>query len=182
MIAAEIAHWMALWPLCMLVVMHVHGERKDRAWWWLAGAFAVSFIADSLAHFLDPWVISLAYPMSQAALVGAVFLSKREALSLLVLLCCATTVAILAKGVQGPDVILSSTANGAVCWMVWDRWELGRLRTALLVSFGAVGLAWLCFSLWQVVPVWYGYQALRLVGLFLFCWSASTPHLRLRTA
>jgi len=172
-----IAHHMALLPL---VCLPFTSKRREAAWWWLAAAFGVSWIADSLAHVVSPDMIGNLYPVSQAAIIGAVFLTRRDAWRFFALLGVTSIAMVLLGGSTGRDVILRAVAWGGVVWIVWPRWELGRLRASLLVSFG-LGLAcWLAYAKWPGWASWGTYQSIRLLGYLLFCWAASTPHLKLR--
>jgi len=176
-VIANVAYVTALVPLAWLPFT---AKRREAAWWWLAATFGVSFLADTAAHWADPFVVGLIYPISQATLIGAVLLSKRDAVNLLVGLTALGIVAAVLHGWHGPDVIVRIAAWGAVTWIVWQRWELGRLRASLLVSFG-LGLAcWLVYAMWPGWASWGTYQSVRLLGYLLFCWAASTPHLKLR--
>jgi hypothetical protein len=162
----------------------------------LAVAFAVSWLADGGTRLLLPstanWVPIYIFPVSQTAIIGRVFLSRRNALALLALVVGVALFVVLRKGVTGPDVILYSTECVAVLWIVSSRPELPyRLRLCLAVYFGVGLLAWLAHVRWLAVvwtpehhgaaPTWYPYQAARCVGLLLFCWAAlkPTPSLRL---
>lgn len=198
MLAAEVAHWMALLPLTFLMVRAVNSD-VNPAWFWLAGAFAVSWLADSWADMLpEPqrWVPSLVYPLAQSALVGAVLLSKRRAYLALALLTGLGLASAALFGAHGPDLLLRGVAwAGVVAIVAAHRGLPSRLRIALSVYFGLGCLAWVAFMGKQVVATWYAYQLVRLAGLVLFCDAASRPaelrvirgkltrvHLRARTA
>jgi hypothetical protein len=176
-IVSEVASEMGLVPLLWLVALHTRGRRQDVALWWLAGAFAVSWVADTAALWVDPWLVSLVYPLSQVAIVGAVFLLRADAITLIAAL---LTVGLAAAIVNGkPDVLLHTAAWGAAAGIVADRWELGRLRTALLVYFALGWLCWIGYAIW---PGWWSWgllQASRAAGIALFCWASVTPNLRL---
>lgn len=170
-----IAHHMALIPLAWLAGLRARGRRRDAAWWWLAGAFAVSWLADTAAHWVDPWLIGLVYPVSQSALVAAVLLDRREAAKLLAVLLLIGVGAALWHGVQGPDVLLRTVAWGAIAGIAFDRWELGRLRMSLLVTFGLGLIAWMGYAIWPGWTSWLVYQGARAFGIGLFCWAAFRP-------
>lgn len=168
----EAAHWVGLVPLVWLGLLTAAGQSRGAAWWWLAGAFAVSWIADTAAHWVDPARVSLVYPVTQTALVGAVLLERRAAGLLTALL---VTVGLVAAWMGGLDVLLRTVAWGAIVGIVWDRPALGRLRTALLTSFG-LGLAcWWAYALSPGWMTWGALQGVRALGLLLFCWAAYQP-------
>lgn len=158
-------------------------EAPDLAYWWLAGAFAVSWVADSAAHVASPWAVSLLYPITQAALVGFVLLdTDRERVGLVLTLAAVAIVAVAWRGVEQPDVLLHTAAWLSVAGIVVDRRYLGRMRVALLVYFG-VGCA--CWWAYVIAPGWTSWSALQLsraLGLALFCYACveTGPVLRLR--
>jgi hypothetical protein len=170
---------MGLLPLAFLGFLRVRGQRRDAAWVWLAGAFAVSWIADVIAGYLpvpDRWVVSLVYPVTQTSLVAAVLLPRRRAIILTVVLAVTGCIAALWHGVEGPDIVLRTVAWLAIIGILADRSELPlRLSWALFVYFGLGWIAWLVHAELLVVPSWYAYQSVRLVGLLLFCWAAMKP-------
>lgn len=170
---------MALIPLLFLLWLHRQGEKRGQEWWWLAFAFLVSWLADTAAHWLDPDLVGNLYPVSQAAIIGAVLLFRREAFLFLAVLV-GTALLVVWPGASGIDVFLRTVAWGAVVALVYDYHALGRLRTSLLVYFGAGLLAWWGYALWPGWPSWLAYQGTRLSGLLLFCWAASHPAPQLR--
>jgi len=179
----EVAHQMALVPLAWLVLLHARGQRRDPGWWWIAAAFGVSWLADTAAHFVDPWVISIAFPVSQTAIVGAVLLlHRRDKVILLLTLVAVGMVAVALQGVHGPDVLLSTVASGAAAGIAWQRREIGRLAVALIVAFGATAIAWLGYAIAPGWPTYLVYHVARAVGIALFCWAALRPGPSLRIA
>jgi hypothetical protein len=169
----------ALIPLVALTVLRMLGNRRDAAYWWLAGAFAVSWLADAPVDHMPRefhWIPSAVYPVSQSALIGAVLLSRRRAVALLGLLVAVGLVAAFWTGAKGPDILLHSVAFLAVVAIVADRPELPqRLQACLFVYFGLGWVAWLVHARWLVLATYYPYQAIRLAGLLLFCWAAMKP-------
>lgn len=175
----EIAHWMPLIPLVWLFWRNETRHPIDAAWWWLACAFAVSWLADTAADFTpvqSRWVISLVYPVTQAALIGAVLLFRKSALILLAVLVAAGIASALLFGVEKPDLVLRTIASLAVVGMIWNRPALPmRLRLTLFVYFGLGLIAWAIHVRWLIVATWYPVQLVRLSGLILFCWAATEP-------
>lgn len=170
MIWAEIAHQIGAIPLVWLALLAVRGHQREPQWWTLAFAFFVSWLADSAAHLMNPWLLSIVFTVSQTALIGAVFLNAVPAMVLATLLVAVGCLAVAIEGVTGPDAILSTVGALAVILCVWQSPQR-RIRACLLVYFGLGQIAWLIHAKWLIVPTWYPYQAVRLVGLLLFCWA-----------
>ncbi len=168
---------MALAPLVFLGILSAVGLQRDASWWWLGVAFAVSWVADSMAHWTDPVRVSLVYPITQSALVGAVLLERRWAWYLLAVLMIVGLVAAVAQS----DVFLRVVAWGTVAGIAFGRPEYGRLRQTLLVYFGGGLLAWIGYVLEPGWTSWSIYQSVRALGLLLFCHAAyaGAPQLRL---
>jgi hypothetical protein len=151
--------------------------RRVRAaeWWWLAAALGVSFVADTFALFgHNSLLVSAVYPVSQAAIVGAVFLSRTYAAAFLVLLVLGGLLALVIAPVGRPDVFLHTIAWLGVVSMVAGR-PIGRLRIAVLLYFG---LGWACWLTYTTDPGWttyLTYQGSRLLGTLAFCWAAAKP-------
>lgn len=167
---------MALLPALWLAL------RMDRRteWWWLAGAFGVSWLADLAALFSHaPWLISTVYPVSQAAIVIAVLADREEALVYTWLLVLVGIVSVLAEGVTGPTLLLETVAAASVVSVVWPL-PLGKLRICLLVAFGGGLLAWIGYVIAPGWTSWLVYQSVRAVSLLLFCWASWKPHPMLR--
>lgn len=165
---------MALIPLGWLASRAEHRPE----WWWLAGAFAVSWIADTMAHFGNPWVPAAVYPMSQAAMVGSVFLNRRDAMLLVSALAVVGIVGVLGEGVTGPTVLLQTVASLSVCGIVWTL-PVPRLRVTLLTAFGLGWLAWIGYVLNPGWATWIVFQGVRAASLGLFCWASIPPRRRL---
>lgn len=174
---AEIAHLMGLGPLGFLAL------RKETRpeYRWLAAAFALSFVSDSLAHVGNPWLWSAIYPVGQAALVAAVVAPRLYAQWFLGALVVVGVLSVALLGLRDSTVPLRIFAWGWLCGVLWPL-PLGRLRLALLVSFGGGLLGWLGFLLWPIEPMWALNQGIRAAGIGLFCWASMDPRPRLRLA
>lgn len=150
---------------------------SDRAWWWLALAFGVSGIADVAGFFGSHALVSPVYTVSQSALVGFVFLARRDALAFVV---CLALVGVASLFTGQPDVLLHTVAWGGVVGIVIDRPALGLLRAALLVTFGLGLLEWWTYALVPGLATWTHYQTMRLMGTLAFCVAVRQgPRLRL---
>jgi len=180
---AEIAHQMALIPLVWLALLAWAGRTRDAAYWWLAVAFAVSWLADLEGDIHQSWVPSAVYPVAQTAIIGAVLSRTRlEAWALFAMLTATAALDIALGGATGgPDVVLRSITTLAVLWMLLDRPELpARLRLALAIYFGLGWATWMIHLLWLSVATWYPYQLCRLAGLLAFAWFVWSPAPSLR--
>jgi hypothetical protein len=181
-IISEIAAEMGLVPLAWLVWLRHRGRNPGLAWWWLAAAFFVSWLADTAALFVDPDLVGNLYPLTQAALVGAVLLDRLEAVEFAFALTVVAFVAVAWHGPLGIDVLLRTVAWGSVAVLAWRYQALWRLRDALVVSFGFGLLAWWWYALAPGWPSWLTYQAVRALGIALFCVAASSPAPKLSVA
>jgi len=175
-----VAGWAAtsigILPLAMVGVQ----RPTEPAWWWLTAAFGVSAVADLGARLWNaPFFVSPLYTVSQSALIGAVFLVRGEALRFVLAMTVAGIVSAWLH--RQPDVLLHTVAWGGVVGIVYDRWQLGHLRTALLVAFGLGLLAWWGYVMVPGWPTWLLYQSTRLWAAVLFCYAVThdTPRLRL---
>jgi hypothetical protein len=169
---------MALIPALALAVHH---ERR-RDWWLLALAFGISWVADTVALASGhPWPGSALYPLAQTGVIAFVFLRPLETAAFVGILAVVTAGAILTQGWATSTLVVRTIAWGAIVSMVW-RPRVGRLREALLVYFGLGWAAWILYSLSPGWPSWGVYQALRAVGIGLFCWAAWKPSQSLRLA
>lgn len=173
---------MGLVPLVWLVFLHSIRITRGAAWWFLAAAFGISWVADWVAHVAGPWPISPLYLVSQAALIGAVLLPRRDARWFLGLLLFSALAASLVLPLYQPDLFVHTVAWWGITLMVLERPALGRLRTALLVAFGGGWLCWLGYFLAPSGGSWALYQVCRAVGIGLFCWAAWKPAPTLRIA
>jgi membrane-bound metal-dependent hydrolase YbcI (DUF457 family) len=178
------AAWtLGLVPVAWLAWLARRGQRRDAAWWYLAGAFFVSWIADAFALAgAEPRLMSLVYPVSQASLVGAVLLERDDAVRFVLALVAVGIVAVLWRGVDTPDVFVRTVAWASIGIIAFDRDALGRLRLALLVAFGFGWLAWIGYTVTPGWDSWLCYQGVRALGAGTFCWAAWNPAPRLRIA
>lgn len=168
----EVFHWVALAPLVAVVL-----RRRNRWAHWLAVAFAVSWIADMIAEFLPPeqrWAVSATYPVTQAGLLYACLTTREQALGLLVVTTVIAFVTALTWATIGPDAALRLVIAVILVWLVQRRWDLGWIRTGLLIYFGAGALCWVWLPFVPrdvLVWPWLGYQGCRMLGLACVTWG-----------
>lgn len=168
-----VAHYMALAPLFWLACLWAWGELRDRSLWWLAGVFAVSWLADTASHWVDPKLISAVYPVSQAAIVSAVLLKRDDALNFLLLVAGIGVASLVIQELRQPNV-LRAAAWGGIVGIVLPL-PLGKLRASLLVAFGAGLATWIIYAAVPGWTTWGMYQVTRLMSILLFCWAAYDP-------
>lgn len=168
----EFTHQMALLPLLWLSIQHGRGRSSGLAWWWIACAYAISWLADNAAHVIDPWTINRIYPVSQAAIIGAVFLCRLDALRFTLTLMTVGIVCIFVSGMAFPDICTHTVAWLTIVGIVWDRWALGWLRSTLIISFGLGLIGYIAYAYWPSWPTWTLYHSIRLIGMFWFCWAS----------
>lgn len=179
-LVSEFTHALGLVPLLWLAGLAFQRDRRDAAWWWLALAFAVSFLADTLAHGLNAEVVGNVYPVLQSAMIGLILLDRRDAVTFAVVLGSVATVAMLAENPAGIDLFLATVAWGAVTVFAWQRPMLGLLRWCLVVTFGGGLLAWFGYAMEPGWTTWGLYQLTRVAGTALFCAAALHPSPTLR--
>jgi len=160
----EVAHTLGLVPLAWLALRREHRLQ----WWALAGAFAISWLADTLAHGVDPWFVNALYPVSQAGLVAVVLLPRRDAKLAIGVLVVAALLVLWLEGIQGPDVLLETVSAGVVVGSVWRH---PQFRGSFATAFGGGWLAWMGYLLAPGLATWGLYQTVRALGVGWFCWA-----------
>lgn len=178
----EAAHYLALVPWLWLVGLHFTGRGRGVEWWWLATAFAVSWVADWVAHRYGAGPISPLYLVTQAGIFAAVLLPRKATLWFLGLLVVIGGIAFLTHPLTRPDWLVHTVAWLGLVGSVYPLKALGRLRLALLVSFGLGWVAWMSYVLAPGWASWIAYQSVRAAGIGLFCWAALYPEPKLRLA
>jgi len=131
--------------------------------------FAVSWVADLAAHWVNPSIVSASYPLTQGAIIGALLLSRREAMLLVGVLMVAGLAASLADG-----FLLRTVAWGSVVGIAYQR-TTGRLQVALVTGFSLMWAGWLGYLLHPDWGTWGIYQCARLLAVGLFCWASLSP-------
>lgn len=171
-LVSELATWIGLIPLICLGTLWWHGDKRDAAYWWLAAAFGVSWLADMAALLIDPYIVTLVYPVSQTGLVAAVFLSRRGARWLVLGLLGIGAIAAMIHEPGKPDLLLRACAWAMIVAMVEDLNALPTIRASLLVYFGLGILAWAGYVVSPGWTSWLLFQCCRVVGLSIFCYAA----------
>lgn len=172
------AQAMALLPLLVLYVLAMARQVRDVSYWCVAGAFALSFLADTLAAYVNPNVTTLAYPLGQSAVIAAIFMDRRRGHLFVYAMIVIGLVALCFLPTH--DRVLRSFAWGVLSWCAWQRRMLGDVVVALLVSFGGGLVAWWEYCLWPGWETWLAYQGVRLAGILLFCVAAMRDRTQLR--
>lgn len=172
----ELAHALGLVPLLWLVGLRARGKQRDAAFWWVAIAFGVSFLADTVAHWITPSVVGNVYTLLQASLIGLVLLDRGEAVAFAGLLLAAS---LMVAGIDpgGRDLILSTAAWLGVAVIAYR--IRSPFRRSLLATFGGGWVAWCWYAADPGWASWLAYQGTRAVGTGLFCWAAYRPRVRL---
>lgn len=166
---------MALLPLLWLGVLAHYGQRRFVLWWMLALVLGVSWIADSAAHWVEPWKVSAVYPSVQAMIVAIVLLPNPALARFAALIVAATAVPLLWRGVGHPDVVSHTVAWAGLATLCWPH---RTLRAPIAVTFGVGWLGWLAYSIAPGWGTWGAYQSIRALGLGVFCWATAPQRVR----
>lgn len=147
--------------------------RAPSAWWWLAGAFAVSFAADLAGLAGYGFVASQTYPLLQASLFALVLAPRALAGAVIAGLAAVSGASLALRGALGLDVALHLAAWGATVGLA--RWALqpGALRVTLVWGFALLAVAWVGFTLEPTFWAWGAMQAVRLATALGFCYAVS---------
>lgn len=164
---------MALVPLLWLGVLAFYGQRRSALWWTLAVVLGISWLADTAAHWINPWIVSAFYPLVQAAIFGIILLPTPALWRFLGLL------AVTGLGVGSfhakPDVLGRTIAWTGLLVVAWPHKEL---RVPVVVTFGLGWLAWLAYSFAPSWGTWGLFQGVRAVGLGTFCYATAPQRVR----
>lgn len=164
-VLTEVAHHMGAVPLAWLLVRS-RVKPVGPFWWLTASALFVSWIADSAAHFVDPRVVSVAYPVLQAGLMLAACCSRGVTFAATVSLAVVAICVVLAQGAGEPDWIMHTSAGLAVCIACARPGDIGRFVVAYFL-FGAI--TWPVFVAFPGVAAWMAFQATRAAGIASWC-------------
>lgn len=159
---------LGLLPLAWLVVTK---RGAGAAWWWMAGAFAVSFVADVLTLVYDHRLVSQVYPVLQAGLFAAILLPRKYAEWTIAVILVAASASIAGRNADGFDVLMRVIAFGSVAGVAWMLPQ-SALRTSLLVYFAGGAVAWCGYVLAPGWTSWGLLQMARAVGIGCWCYAA----------
>lgn len=163
---------LGLVPLAWMEGLRERGIARPAAWWWVAAALAVSFVADVAgAAGLTPYA-SQVYPVLQAALIALVLVERPAFVGYVALLLFTAALSIVWRGAGGYDVLLRFAAHGGVALIAWAVLPESLIRWVLALGFAGMLAAWLYFT---VEPGWAGWgtlQTARLATTVGFCISA----------
>lgn len=154
---------------------------KGSAWWWLAVAFGVSFVADLASLWWGHPLISQTYPVLQAGLFALVIAPRPVAIGTIGLVAVASAVSLGLRIAEGLDFMLHAVAWGSTAILARRYLIPGALRTALLLGFGGGVVAWTGFV---IDPGWFWWLALqttRALAAGWFCvavWQARADDTR----
>jgi hypothetical protein len=135
-------------PLLWLAWLRTKGKRREAGYWWIALAFAVSFVADAVTLVAPHRYVAQVYPLLQAGIVMTVLLPRRWAEVAIALSIAAAAASVSARDGAGHDVLLRVVAFGTVAGVSLWRLRPGALHSALVTYFGVGALAW-CALLWR---------------------------------
>lgn len=191
----EVAHWASLVPLLVCVVVWMRSHYSEHIpepnAWLLAGAFAVSFVADQVgarlqAHHMNNWWVIHVYAPLQFSLF-LVIVTRRFPVQVLgvFLLVLIGVLSILRGPLTEPETMVHVIGGLLVAWLVYDSQPMRRYRSAVMVYGLGTAPCLLALAVldWSSVwwwPTWGAYQAVRLVALGLMVralWTAPTLRL-----
>jgi hypothetical protein len=159
-------------PALWLGVLWASGRKVGSAWWWMAAAFGVSFVADLLAEWLGHPAVSQVYPTAQAVLFLFVLVPRGVAIRLSGLLLFISGLSLGLRQGLGLDVALHATAWGGVAVVADAVLAPSRLREALVWGFALLTLAWVWFWATPTMAAWSAVQLVRLGMAGWWCVAA----------
>lgn len=166
---------MALLPLLWLGVLAWYGQSRGVLWWTLALVLGVSWMADTAAHWVDPWLVSALYPLAQASILGIVLLPSPVLWRFLGAVVGLGIATLLLRGLARPEVFAHTLAWAG---MVMIAWPHRTIRFPVAAAFGLGWLAWVAYSIAPGWGTWGVYQGVRAVGLGVFCWASAPQRVR----
>lgn len=167
----EMTHHMALLPVLWLGALAFYGQRRNALTWTVAIVLGLSWIADTAAHWVDPWIVSRAYPLVQAFALGVVLQPRIGRLALVL-----ASAGMLSLTTVGPDLVTHTVAWASIVLMLWPATD--PLRRAVALTFAGMWLGWATYT---VAPGWWSwglYQGIRALGLGAFCWATVPKRVR----
>lgn len=166
------AQCLGLVPALTLLTLRRAGRVVPSAWWWMAWAFAVSFVADAASLVLTHPLVSQTYPVTQAALFLLILLPQAEAVAVIGGLLAVAAGSLWLRQGEGLDFPLHAVAWGSIAVAAWHVLRPGWLRAALGMGFAALVVAWAGYV---AVPGWWtwgGFQMVRAMQAAAFAVAA----------
>lgn len=157
-------------PLAV-VVWYRTAITTQSAYWWLAGAFGVSFLADLAGLFGGGYLASQTYPLLQAGLVALVIAPRPIAVLTIGALAFISAVSLAWRMAAGLDVLLHVAAWGSTAALASRNLTPGPLRATLVWGFALLSLAWVGFRLEPTFLAWGVMQGVRLAMALGFAWA-----------
>lgn len=185
---SEVGVWLGLVPVLWCALCRWPLKRPpSRDAWIIAAALLVSFGADVSAYRLSEeayTVVANWYPLSQATAVAFVLLDREKVAGYFNVLLVTALLAVLWQGPAGQDLLFRTVAWGSITALALQAWELGGLRSVLLLTFGWGLLCWYAWawnadrtvplSLPNVLP-YLAYLGTRVLGTAVFCVTVARP-------
>lgn len=168
---AELAHWSAAVPLLACVVLTLRRRDPGPLAWWLAVAFGLSALADTIASSVtgpNAWIGYVLVPIQIAVLVAALVPSEPWRLVAWVAI---AAVAVLSAA-RGPwdrqETVVEVLGGLAVCFLASH--APTSYRRAIRITWGltvplTLGLLVLPSTSASWMACWVVFQGLRLAGL-----------------
>lgn len=172
---SEVTHHMALLPMLWLGVLAWHGHSRGVLWWTLAVVLGVSWLADTAAHWVDPWLVSALYPAAQALIFACVVLPSRALGRFAIIISLVSGLAVTWRGGPHPEILAHTVAWTGLVTMAWPH---RAIRGPILVTFGLGWLAWLGYNFAPSWLTWGVFQSVRALGLGAFCWVTLPQRVR----
>lgn len=147
----------------------------DRRWLWLAAAFAVSWLADWLSHFLLTPLVGPLYISVQSGIIVWTLAPPATAARFSVVLLGAVAMAMLSLVPTDPDILVHTIGWLGLLAVLTSVPLAPRLRWVLSLAFGLGWVAWLGYVLRPGWPSWLIYQGVRAASIAMFCRASFTP-------
>jgi hypothetical protein len=166
---------MGLVPILWLGVLAYYGQRRSPLWWALGITLSISWVADTAAHWVDPWLVSALYPIAQTLVMGIVLIPAARLSRFLGAVALTTGLALLFAGTRHPEMLIHT-----ICWtgILVLAWPYGEIRGPTILAFGVGWLAWVVFANAPTFATWGVYQGIRAFGLGVFCWASAPTRVR----
>lgn len=166
---------MALIPLLWLGCLRYCGQHRSPLWWALALVLAISWVADTVAHVVDPWLTSAIYPLLQALILSIVLLPRRALIRFAAVFLGIGVLTFWLSGATHPEVIGRTIAWSGLLVVAWPHQAI---RWPVMITFGLGWLGWIAYSISPGWGTWSVFQGIRALGLGSFCWVTAPKLVR----